>query len=336
MIRVGLVGCGRHGERYLRHLQNDVDDAQVVAVWRRDPAQADRLADAYGVAVAGSAAELVERDDVDAVIIVTPPGNHFEELRACLAAGKPTLVEKPVTANLHEAQTLQAEVGSTPVMVAQTLRYHAALQAMREVRGDIGTIHRMRLQQRLEPCDFAWQRDPAVAGGGSVLLTGVHLFDQIRWILGRTPDQVRCRLLAVEGHPLENVFDACFEYDDERILVQAEVSKFSASRSGQVELIGTDAQLVVDTVAGRLTRIRGREIEELAAPGDVPTLPALLRDFVRVARGELPPPITLQDGLEAVAMAEACYLAHHRGGAVRFTDLRGEVHTGPACLRGRP
>jgi predicted dehydrogenase len=336
MIRLGFLGCGRHGERYLRHATHDVTTAQPVALWRRDRARAQTLARTYGVRVAASAQELVERDDVDAVVVLTPPALHRDEVLRIARAGKPVLVEKPVTANLAQAQQLMEAAAAVPVMVAQTLRYNPALRAIRGRLGELGPLHRVRMQQRLEPSDLAWQRDAAVAGGGSILLTGVHLFDQLRWQLGRTPDAVSCQALAVAGHPLENVFDACFVYEDEGVLAATEVSKFSASRSSLLEVVGEEGQLWTDYAAGRLWRRRGREVEELPAPGDVPTVPALLEDFVRVAEGDLPSPIPLEEGRQTLIMAEACYLAHRRGRTVRCDEVTAESHSGPACERGLP
>ena len=154
--------------------------------------------------------------------------------------------------------------------------------------------------------------------------------------MGRTPDTVQCHALSVRDQPLENVFDACFTYEDEAILAATEVSKFTASRSSLLELVGEGGQLWADYAAARLWRRSGRRIEELPTPGDVPTVPAILEDFVRVARGELASPIPLEDGLETLVMAEACYLAHHQGRTVRCDEVRVTAHSGPACKRGLP
>jgi predicted dehydrogenase len=321
---MGLIGCGNHGERYLRHLvAGDVPGVTARAFWRRDPQRARTLAGRYGVDAVPDLSALLSRGDVDAWVVTTPPANHLPELLAAAATGRPILVEKPLTGTWAQARTLEEELpGSARVMVAQTLRWNPALIEARRLLPGLGTLHRVRATQRLEPTDLAWQRDREVAGGGSVVLTGVHLFDLVRWLLGATPARVRCRTLALAGHPLENLFDACFEMSDPPCLVSCEVSKFSASRSGWLEVVGTEGQLWVDYAGGELWEIQGRERRRVAAPGDAPTLPAVLADFAAFARGEIECPVPLREGLESMRMVESCYRSHDQDRTVETSEVR--------------
>jgi predicted dehydrogenase len=296
-----------------------------VALWRRNEEAARELARDYEVERAESARALVRRDDVDAIVITTPPGCHHDEVLLAVEAGKPVLVEKPVTGTFAQARELLAAVGTpprVPIMVAQTLRYNQTLLQARERWNEVGDVHRIRLQQRLEPSDLAWQRDVGLAGGGSIVLTGVHLFDTMRWLVGRSPDAVQCRMFSLLGHPLENLFDACFEYEAEPLLAATEVSKFSQSRSGHLDVVGTRAQLLVDYGQGRLSRLEGSRVSEAIEPGDAPTLPPCLADFARVIRGEMESPIDARDGFETLRMAEACYRSHEEGRRVRLDEVR--------------
>ncbi len=111
-------------------------------------------------------------------------------------------------------------------------------------------------------------------------LTGVHLFDNLRWFVGRSPDAVSARVLAVDGFPTSNLFDACFEYELEPILCATEVSKFSDTRSCVMELVGTKGQLIVDYQHGWIDRLVGSRLERVESPGNPPTLPETLRHSV--------------------------------------------------------
>jgi predicted dehydrogenase len=184
-------------------------------------------------------------------------------------------------------------------------------------------VHRIRIAQRLEPSDLAWQRNRDEAGGGSVLLTGVHLFDLLRWMMGRSPDAVVARMVSIAGHPLENLFDACFEYDDPPLLASTEVSKFSCSRAGLLELVGDEGELHVDYLRGTIDLRQGREYERVAEIDDVPTLPIALGFFAAMIRGEIESPVSLLDGIETVRMAEACYRSQASGRLVRLDELDG-------------
>lgn len=319
-MRFGIIGAGRHGARYLKHLQQgDVSGAAASVVWRQDARAAKVTAAAHGARAVPDWRHVVEAADVDAVIVATPPGAHAEAIIAAVAAGKPVLTEKPVCATLAEALALKAALpADAPVMVAQTLRFNAALVAAREALPRIGTVQRLRIAQRLPPNDIAWQRDPALAGGGSVTLTGVHGFDLLRWLTGGTPDAVHCRCEAIPPHPFECLFDARFSFDDRPLLASCEVAKFSTSRSALLELVGTDGQLWVDYQQGRVLHLAGRGVETLAEPGDRPTLPAALEAFCRWRRGETPCPVPLAEGIETLRMADACYRSDAAGVTVRI------------------
>ena len=320
-LRIGLAGCGRHGERYLRHLQRgDVEGMRAVAVHRRNQAVGRDLADRYGVDYVDSLEALLDPERIDAVLILTPPGPHATALRAAIEAGLGVLVEKPLVASWEEVREVAGYDGAR-VMVAQTLRFSPVLRRVRELLPAVGTVHRVRMAQRLEPSDLDWQRDRAAAGGGSVTLTGVHLFDLLRWMIGRTPDAVSARMCALQGHPFENLFDACFEYDAPPLLAATEVSKFSRSRTSLLELVGEEGELHADYLRGTIDFRQGREVERVAEFGDVPTLPIALGFFGALVRGEIETPVSLRDGIETLRMAEACYRSHASGRLVRLDEL---------------
>jgi predicted dehydrogenase len=317
-VRFGIVGCGRHGERYLRHLaRGDVEGASAVAIWRRDRSAAAELAARYRVRAQDDWAELCADPGVDAVIVTTPPGAHAGPIRAAAAAGKPVLTEKPLTATFAEALALSSDLPTgARVMVAQTLRFAPALRDARARLPDLGEIHRIRIAQRLEPNAIAWQRDRALAGGGSVTLTGVHVFDLLRWFAGGTPDRVSALTRTLLDHPFENLFEARFEYLDRPLLASCEVCKFSPSRSARLELVGTRGQLWVDYLAGRVEWLDGSGRRLIADHGDRPTIPPTLDAFRRWVLDGTACPVPITEGIETLRMADACYRSAAAGRTV--------------------
>ena len=321
MIRFGILGCGAHGERYLRHLKaGDVPGAVPVALWRRDRGAAQVLAARYGVQAHPAWRDLIEDPAVDAVIVATPPGLHPEPILAAARIGKPVLAEKPLAANLAQALALAAALpDDARVMVAHTLRFSPALITAHKRLPELGEVYRIRVAQRLEPSTIAWQRNAELAGGGSVTLTGVHGFDLVRWFTGATPTQVDARLRRLLGHPMENLFDACFEYADRPLLAACEVSKFSASRSALLELVGTQGQCWVDYLGGRVEWLSGRDRHTVAELGDRPTLPPTLSAFCRWLEGDGANPVPVAEGVEALRMADAVYRSAALGRPVPVT-----------------
>ena len=69
-----------------------------------DPARRRHVAELYPrVAVVADSNEVIQNPDIDAIVIATPLGMHFEQARQALAAGKHVLVEEPFTSSLTEA-----------------------------------------------------------------------------------------------------------------------------------------------------------------------------------------------------------------------------------------
>ncbi|MGM7670420.1 Gfo/Idh/MocA family oxidoreductase [Microbacterium sp. A93] len=133
-IRVAVVGAtGAFGMKHLDALAN-IDDAEVTVVSGTQLEKTQAVADKYGVptAVVGLDAVL-ERDDVDAVILATPTGMHAAQTQAVLAAGKHVQVEIPLADSLADAEaTLAAaeavEASNLVAMVGHTRRFNPSHQ----------------------------------------------------------------------------------------------------------------------------------------------------------------------------------------------------------------
>ncbi len=112
-LRIGLAGCGIHGMRYAQHLLNgDIPGARLTAISRRDTLAGTALARQHGLTFLASPEELATHTDVDAVVIALPPDLHPGVVRACLGAGRPVLVEKPMAPDLDQARDLVERVDS--------------------------------------------------------------------------------------------------------------------------------------------------------------------------------------------------------------------------------
>jgi predicted dehydrogenase len=84
-------------------------------------------------------------------------------------------------------------------------------------------------------------------------------------------------------------------------------SRATASRSGGVELAGEHGQLIGDHILNQAWLVRGTVASLLPVPEPVPTVRETLRSFIQALRTRGSLPIPLEDGLKAVAIADACY-----------------------------
>lgn len=308
-VRIGLVGTGVHGIRYARHITYDVAEARLVAITRSDASAGRAQAAELGCDYTPTVEELAARSDIDAVVVVTPPVAHLHPALTALGAGKAVLVEKPMVANVGEAEELRRAVALTqrPLMVAQTLRYNSVLTTVRDRLDELGRVVQVRMAQRLEPSPLAWQHVHEAAGTGSILLTGVHMFDAVRWIFDDEVAEVFCRAERVRSPAVEDFFAASMQLARTGIHADLEVSNYTRSRSCRIEVVGEKGQFLGDYWNHRLILASGRGEREEPLPAEVLTVEATVRDFCRrlIAGDEMP--ISVVDGLRAIEIAEACY-----------------------------
>ncbi len=205
-LRVGIVGAGRMGR--IRSLSAKAHpQSELVEVVDTIAEHARSLAAQAGCRAGTDWQKLLEREDVDAIVVATPHKYLAPITTAALNAGKHVFCEKPGARNATEAEiVLRAAYGNWPprepksgvpllphnnarLIVGFTLRHYPAIVRARELiaAGVIGEPmyvrarygHGGRLDYNLE-----WRGDPEMAGGGELLDQGVHLIDLSRWFLG--------------------------------------------------------------------------------------------------------------------------------------------------------
>ncbi len=144
MLRVGVVGCGEWGPNLIRAF-NDCDDAEVRAVCDRQGSRVKRILKRYP-AVEGhiDGRELIDRDDIDLVVVATPVDSHFSFARAAVESGKHVLVESPFTETCAEGEELIDRAKGNGVLIAvdHTFLFTPAVEKTKEMieAGELGLI----------------------------------------------------------------------------------------------------------------------------------------------------------------------------------------------------
>lgn len=322
-LRFGLIGVGKHGRRYAKHLREDFDDLELAAFARRDAGQIARTAAELGCRGYADYRELISAPDVDAVIVVVPPALHLEIVSAAARAGKPVILEKPAAARLAAGRALLGELRGHPVplTVAHTLRYNAVVRSLLSLRERIGRIHAVTLTQRFEPSSLPWIDDPQRSGGGITLHTGVHSFDLLRVLTGLEAAEVRCSMTSLRTERTEDSFAAAVRMSDGLTLATVSGSRAAGGRTGYIELAGERGSLIGDHVAQWAHLVAGTAVEPIALGPPIPTVRELLREFATALRRGTRMPVTFEEGLRAVAIAEACYVSAQSGETARVETI---------------
>jgi predicted dehydrogenase len=207
-MRVGIVGLHNHYHAYpfAQQLVKGIDGLRLVAVADEREALMRGFADQYcGGDGTTDYAALINRPDIDALIVTSYTSAHADHVELAAAAGKPVLLDKPIATTLADADRIVAAAERVPVMLAYLLRY---LPAYRQVwdaveQGAVGDlvsgIYSIRFPAGyIEDSPGAgtqgWYADPVKGGGGGFLDHGVHFTDFFRWFFRSEPATVTAHI----------------------------------------------------------------------------------------------------------------------------------------------
>ena len=177
-MRWGILATGWIARRFTADAQ--LAGLNVTAVGSRSAESARAFAETFGLSRAfGSYAELVADPDVDIVYIATPHPAHCETALAALQAGKHVLVEKPLTLNRAQAETLRETARARGLFAGEAMwtRYLPHMARIREIIasggiGDIRTLHADHAQSL--STDPTHRINALELGGGALLDLGVY------------------------------------------------------------------------------------------------------------------------------------------------------------------
>ena len=138
---LGLVGCGYWGKNLVRNF-HDLESLRVIC--DVDAKRAEELSEQFGVATCGSYEEMLNRSDLQGIVIAAPAAQHYALAKKALRAKKDVFVEKPLALRVEEAQELTdlARRQGLILMVGHLLQYHPAIQKLKSLirQGQLGRV----------------------------------------------------------------------------------------------------------------------------------------------------------------------------------------------------
>ncbi|MFO1047326.1 MAG: Gfo/Idh/MocA family oxidoreductase [Geminicoccaceae bacterium] len=206
-VRLAVVGAGLIGRQHIRRVQSEPEAALVAIV---DPTDGAReLAQGSGTPWFPDLAALLRADRPDGVIVATPNQLHVANGLACVEAGVPMLMEKPVSDDVASGWELVAatEQAGVPMLVGHHRRHSPLINEAKAIvaSGAIGRVTAVNgLCWFLKPRDYfdvAWRRQP---GAGVVLINLIHVIDDLRNICGDLQSVQALQANAVRGFAVED------------------------------------------------------------------------------------------------------------------------------------
>jgi len=328
MTRIAVLGAGRIGKIHA-HNAATLPGCSLAGVADPFGSAAADLAALYACRAEHDPAALIERDDVDAVVIGTPTDTHVELMLRAARAGKAVLCEKPIDLDIGRAREAAADLQrlDARVMLAFNRRFDPSVAALKAAidAGEVGEVQQV----------IVTSRDPAPAplsylrtSGGIFRDMTIHDFDIARFLLGEEPVEI----FAIASNLVDPAIGELGDADTVMVVMktasgkQCHINCCRAASYGydqRFEVLGNKGMLLNDNL--RPTTLR--RFTRTQTEAQDPLLNFFLERYEQAYRAELlafatavadgrPMPVTPQDGVQALRLADAALESSQTGHAV--------------------
>lgn len=190
-VNVAAVGLGRWAH-VLATQYSKLDAVNIVTCFTRTESKREDFAETFDCDHEDSLDDVLDRDDVEALIITVPNDLHADVIEQGADAGKHCFVEKPVSVDLEDAKRIQDAVERNDITfaVGHSCRRVGGIRKTKELieSGDIGDVSHIEAEwaneRGLELAPDNWRGDPEKAPGGPLVQLGVHQIDNLEYLLG--------------------------------------------------------------------------------------------------------------------------------------------------------
>jgi len=195
-IRVGVIGLGWVAQVVHLPILSKLAEAAIVAVCDRDKARGRSVAEKFGVkALYTEVKQMLENEQLDAIIVSTPTDSHKEVVLEGLKAGKDILVEKPIARTYEEAVAMADAVREhkRKLMVGMNHRFRPDTMILKSfIDGkELGKVYYTKaVWLRKKNNDTSWLTQKEKSGGGVFLDLGIVMLDLAFWMMN-FPDAKR-------------------------------------------------------------------------------------------------------------------------------------------------
>ncbi len=188
-VRVGIIGSAFSSNLHAEAFQ-EVPEAVLVAVCSANKAHVEEFARKWKIpSTTTDYRKLVERKDIDAVVVGIPNDLHREVVVAAAEARKHIILEKPIAHTLKDADAMLSACKKHKVklMYAETIcftpKYVRAKKLVEE--GAIGKLYMVKQGEKHSGPHSDWFYDVRRSGGGSIMDMGCHGIEWARWMYGK-------------------------------------------------------------------------------------------------------------------------------------------------------
>ena len=216
-VRVASIGLGWWGGMLAGKAQES--GLEIVSAFARSQEHRDQFVTDHGGTAVDSLEDLLADSELEGVLIATSHSSHADLVVQSAAAGKHVFVEKPLTLTIAEAKRAirAAEEAGVVLQVGHNRRRQPANRRLKEMvdSGGLGTIQyaeaNLSNPRGLNP-RTGWRGDPAESPAGGMTGLGVHMADNLTYLLGPASRVAAFSKKVLEIGTLDNATTATLEF----------------------------------------------------------------------------------------------------------------------------
>lgn len=258
-LRVALVGCGRIAKRHSELLGlNQIPRARLAAVCDIKPERAAGIGAAMKVPHYADMHEMMRREAIDVVSVLTESGLHAEHVIALAPYGKHIVVEKPMALSLADADRMigACDRAGVKLFVVKQNRFNVPVVKLREAlevgrfgRMVMGTV-RVRWSRPQEYYDQDPWRGTWALDGGVLANQASHHVDLLEWMLGQPVSVFAIAKTALVNIEAEDTAAVLLRFADGAFgIIEATTAVRPKDLEGSISLMGEGGTVVIEGFA---------------------------------------------------------------------------------------
>ena len=324
MVNFAVVGLGMGSNR--ARMIKDTDGAELKCVVDLQADLAKKTAQELGTDWETDLDDVLGRDDIDCVMVMTPSGTHAEIGIRAARAGKHVVTTKPMDVNTEACDRLIAACDEAGVKLAVDYqsRYVDSNYRVAEAlkRGWLGKLILGEIRFKWFRSDEyfqhsgGWRGTWKMDGGGSLANQGAHLLDVISWFMGDF--QSVYGEMAIMNHDIEteDIGLAIVRFKNGAKGVIVGTTTFPTNVYFSAEVHGTVGGILIEDVLSGKMRVFGEGLEERLQQISNP-IHNIIEDFVRAVEEGGDVRVDGREGRRTVALLETIYQSARTGKTVR-------------------
>ncbi len=258
MIKFGLVGCGRISKNHLKAFADNADRARLVAVCDVVPERAQKAAQETGAEAYTDLDTMLQRDDLQAVVICTPSGLHPQHGIKVARSGRHVITEKPIGITLESVDELikTCDEHRVHLFVVKQNRLNSTMVALKRAI-DKGRFGRLYMAQSnvfwTRPQDYydsarwrgTWEFD-----GGAFMNQASHYVDMLYWLVGDVESVMASTATMARRIETEDTGAAIIKFRNGTIgSINVTMLAFPKNFEGSIALLGEKGTVRIGGVA---------------------------------------------------------------------------------------